>query len=91
MAGGAGNDAYIVDNSGDKVSEQGNGGTDTIYTSLASFDLGSAANVQNLVFTGTAGFTGKASNNASTLIGAARRRQSPGRQRQRRLGGARWQ
>ena len=71
MAGGAGNDAYIVDNSGDKVSEQGNGGTDTIYTSLASFDLSSAANVENLVFTGTAGFTGKASNNASTLIGAA--------------------
>jgi Ca2+-binding RTX toxin-like protein len=71
MTGGAGNDAYIVDNSGDKVSEQGNGGTDTIYTSLTSFDLSSAANVENLVFTGTANFTGKASNNASTIIGAA--------------------
>jgi Ca2+-binding RTX toxin-like protein len=71
MTGGAGNDAYIVDNSGDKVSEQGNGGSDTIYTSLSSFDLSSAANVENLVFTGTANFTGKASNNASTIIGAA--------------------
>jgi VCBS repeat-containing protein len=71
MAGGTGNDAYIVDNSGDKVSEQGNSGIDTIYTSLTSFDLSSAANVENLVFTGTGNFTGKASNNASIIIGAA--------------------
>ena len=57
-AGGAGNDAYIVDNSGDGVSEQGNGGIGhNLHVLSASFDLSSAANVENLVFTGTAGFT----------------------------------
>jgi Ca2+-binding RTX toxin-like protein len=71
MSGGAGNDVYIVDNGGDKVVEAANGGTDTIYTTLTSFDLNSAANVENLVFIGTGNFSfiGKASNGPSTVIG----------------------
>jgi serralysin len=72
MTGGAGNDVYIVDNGGDKVVEAANGGIDTIYTTLTSFDLNSVANVENLVFIGTGNFSfiGKASNGPSTVIGA---------------------
>jgi Ca2+-binding RTX toxin-like protein len=75
MTGGNGNDSYVVDNGGDKVIEGGGGGTDTIYTSLSSFDLNSAANVENLVYIGTGdftvvNFTGKASNLSGTIIGA---------------------
>ncbi len=70
MTGLGGNDVYFVDNGGDKVIEGAGQGTDTIYTSLTSYDLNSAANVESLVFTGTANFTGKASNNASTIVGA---------------------
>jgi Ca2+-binding RTX toxin-like protein len=73
MTGGGGNDSYIVDNGGDKVVEAANSGTDTIYTTLNSFDLNSAANVENLVFIGTGNFSfiGKASNGSSTVIGGA--------------------
>lgn len=50
MVGGAGSDVYIVDNIGDVVTEEVDGGTDTIQTSLSSMTL--SANVENLVFTG---------------------------------------
>jgi len=74
MSGGAGNDVYIVDNGGDKVVEQTGGGNDTIYTTLTTFDLNSAANVENLVYVGTGdfttiNFTGKANNIPGTIIG----------------------
>jgi Ca2+-binding RTX toxin-like protein len=76
MTGGAGNDAYIIDNGGDKAIEAGNGGIDTIYTTLASFDLKSQSNVENLVFIGTGdftltNFTGKGGNLSSTLISSS--------------------
>jgi Ca2+-binding RTX toxin-like protein len=73
MTGGAGNDAYLIDNASDKVIEQANGGLDTIYTTLTSFDLNSAANVENLVFVGNGNFSfiGKSSNGPSTVIGGA--------------------
>src|SRR5262249_8525102 len=41
------------------------------YTSLTSYDLNSAGNVENLVYTGTASFTGKAGNLSSTIISGA--------------------
>ncbi|HET7879976.1 MAG TPA: hypothetical protein VFL55_03760, partial [Acetobacteraceae bacterium] len=71
MTGGAGNDSYVVDNTSDKVVENAGGGTDTIYTRLASFDLGSAANVENMVFIGTGAFNGRLNNVGGTLIGGA--------------------
>ncbi len=52
MAGGAGDDIYVVDNVGDVVIENLNEGIDTIQSSV-SYTL--SANVENLVFTGTAG------------------------------------
>ncbi len=61
MAGGGGNDTYVVDNALDVVTEAVNAGTDTVETSLTSYTLSS--DVERLIFTGTAGFTG----NGNTL------------------------
>ena len=63
LIGGAGNDVYIVDNVGDKVSETSLGGTDTVLSSM-SYTL--AANVENLVLTGTGNLdaTGNTASNA---------------------------
>ncbi len=87
MTGGAGNDTYVVDNTGDIVTESSGGGTDTVRASLPTYMLGS--NVENLVLTGTGNisgtgntlaniFTGNTGNNAlsggtgaDTMIGGA--------------------
>ena len=51
MTGGAGNDTFIVDSGLDKVIETAGGGTDTVRASLSH---GLAAEVENLILTGTA-------------------------------------
>ena len=53
MAGGAGDDTYVVDNAGDVTLENAGDGEDTV---MASVDQALAANVENLVLTGTAVF-----------------------------------
>ena len=55
MIGGAGNDTYVVDNIGDVVTENTNGGTDLVNTSV-SYTLGN--NVENLNLTGIANING---------------------------------
>jgi Ca2+-binding RTX toxin-like protein len=53
MTGDAGDDRYDVDNPGDVVIELAAGGTDTVYSTLASYTL--AANVENgVIATGAA-------------------------------------
>ena len=49
MIGGAGHDTYLVDNTGDVVTENAGEGTDTVNASI-SYTLG--ANVENLTLTG---------------------------------------
>jgi Ca2+-binding RTX toxin-like protein len=74
LVGGDGNDTYLVDNTGDIVSETiggAQGGTDTIVSTI-SFDLNnsSGANIENLTLAVGAGNidgTGNAENN--TIIG----------------------
>ena len=56
LSGGAGEDTYVVDQTGDVVTENLNEGTDLIRTTLASYALG--ANVENLAYLGNAAFTG---------------------------------
>ena len=68
LIGGLGDDTYVVDSASDVVTEAANAGTDTIRTNLASYSLATLANVENLTYTGSAGFTGtgNASNNVIT-------------------------
>jgi Ca2+-binding RTX toxin-like protein len=56
MTGGTGNDIYVVDSTFDRVNESSAGGLDTVRTSLSSYTL--AANVEDLIFTGSRAFTG---------------------------------
>lgn len=53
MAGGLGNDTYIVEQAGDSVTELLNEGIDQVLTILSSYTLGSY--VENLTFNGPAG------------------------------------
>ncbi|MDK3018552.1 beta strand repeat-containing protein [Pseudodonghicola flavimaris] len=55
MSGGAGDDTYVVDDAGDGVIENAGGGTDTVETDLASYSLGTLANIENLTGTSVAG------------------------------------
>ena len=68
MIGGLGNDTYVVNNTGDTVTEDLNAGTDLIQTTLNTYSMASIANVENLTFTGTSGasLTGNGLNNLMT-------------------------
>ncbi|AZN36126.1 calcium-binding protein [Iodobacter ciconiae] len=77
LLGGQGDDRYVVDVSGDVITENANEGSDTVQASL-SWTLGN--HLENLTLTGTAAInaTGNALNNilvgnagANTLTGAA--------------------
>jgi Ca2+-binding RTX toxin-like protein len=67
MAGGAGNDTYIV-SSGDLITENANEGIDTIMSSI-TWTIASTANVENITLTGTTAInaTGNALDNV--LVG----------------------
>jgi Ca2+-binding RTX toxin-like protein len=66
MSGGAGDDIYLVDTSGDVVTEAANAGTDTVRASI-SYTL--AANVENLTLTGSTNITGKGNDLSNVLAG----------------------
>jgi Ca2+-binding RTX toxin-like protein len=64
MEGGVGNDTYLVDSSGDVVTELANAGTDTVRSSV-SYTLG--VNIENLVLNGTTDINGTG-NSANNII-----------------------
>lgn len=68
MAAGAGDDVYVVDDSGDTVTEESNEGIDTIQSSI-SFTLGS--NMENMALTGTSMIDGTGNALSNVLIGNA--------------------
>jgi Ca2+-binding RTX toxin-like protein len=70
MAGGAGDDTYVVDDAGDRVIELAGAGTDTIQVA-GSFAL--ATQVENLVLTGSGNFTGTGNALANRITGNAGR------------------
>ncbi len=69
LLGQEGDDLYIVEAAGDTVIEFAGEGTDTVETALSSFVL--RDNVENLTYTGTAGFTGIGSSDGNTIRGGA--------------------
>ena len=70
MNGGDGDDTYVVDNAGDQVIEtSGGGGTDTVRSLLAAYTLG--ANVENLIFIGTGGFSATGNARGNVIVGGA--------------------
>ncbi|MGE5478301.1 MAG: M10 family metallopeptidase C-terminal domain-containing protein [Bacteroidales bacterium] len=70
MGGGLGDDVYVVDASGDVVSEAVGEGVDAIHTALASYTLASA-NVEVLRFIGSGAATLIGNSAANTLFGGA--------------------
>ncbi len=65
LSGGAGNDTYVID-ALDTVTEAANAGIDTVK---AAFNVTLAANVENLILTGTAAINGTGNGLANTLTG----------------------
>lgn len=68
LTGGFGNDTYIAD-ALDSIVEAALAGTDEVRTTAASLSLGSFANVENLTFTGSGGFTGTGNALANRITG----------------------
>ena len=66
LAGGAGDDTYIVRRSSDIVREYAGDGIDTVQTAL-DYTLG--ANIENLVLTGSANLTGAGNELANRITG----------------------
>jgi len=66
MAGGAGDDIYVVDSTGDSISEGAGAGTDTVRSSV-SFALGS--NLENLDLTGGSAIGGTGNGDANVITG----------------------
>jgi trimeric autotransporter adhesin len=68
LIGGYGDDTYVVDNTADAITELASAGNDTVRVSL-TYTL--AANLENLVLTGTAAINGTGNGDANRLEGNA--------------------
>ena len=66
MVGGSGDDAYVVDSASDVVTENANGGTDRVLSSI-SYVLGN--NVENLTLTGSSALNGSGNGADNALPG----------------------
>ena len=66
MIGGEGDDTYVVSATTDVITEQGNGGTDTVESGI-TYTLGS--NVERLVLTGSSAVNGTGNGLANRLTG----------------------
>ncbi|ASG24922.1 calcium-binding protein [Nitrospirillum viridazoti] len=69
LIGGVGNDVYIADNGADVVIENPDEGVDLVKVSAAGYTLG--ANIENMTYTGTAGFLGNGNELDNVIIGGA--------------------
>lgn len=71
MMGYAGDDIYFVDSLLDSVVEAASAGNDTIKTTLSSYSLANALNVEALTFVGSGAFRGTGNTLANTLTGGS--------------------
>lgn len=69
MTGGTGDDIFLVDNTGDRITEAAGAGLDRVETTLAGYTLG--ANIEDLIRRGAADFTGSGNALANSMIGGA--------------------
>lgn len=69
LLGTAGDDIFLVDNPGDRITEAADAGFDRVETTLDSYTL--PTNVEELIRRGGADFTGNGNALANTLIGGA--------------------
>ena len=68
MAGGLGDDSYVVDNENDEVTEKADAGNDTVESEI-TYELG--ANLENLILTGVSDINGTGNNLDNALTGNA--------------------
>lgn len=69
LVGGLGDDVYLVDDSGDVVTELSGEGSDEVRTTLTAYTLG--ANIESLTFTGTGAFSGTGNELDNRIQGGA--------------------
>ena len=69
LAGGSGNDTYVVDQWYDQVYEVANEGVDTIETALSYIWMGSYPTIENLTFAGVIGNEGYGNELDNVIIG----------------------
>lgn len=69
LLGTAGDDIFLVDDTGDRITEAANAGFDRVETTLDSYTL--PANVEELIRRGAADFAGIGNALANTMIGGA--------------------
>jgi Ca2+-binding RTX toxin-like protein len=67
LQGGKGDDIYIIDDTGDRLTEAADEGYDRVYTTLSSYWL--PANVEELKFDGTGSFNGTGNALDNKIIG----------------------
>ena len=68
MVGGAGDDTYVVDSALDTITDTS--GTDTVQTSVANYSIAANASIENLIYTGTAAFTGTGNSGSNMIMGS---------------------
>ncbi|MGH6697284.1 calcium-binding protein [Sphingopyxis sp.] len=69
LSGTAGDDIFLVDDTGDRIAEAADAGFDRVETTLGSYTL--AGNIEALIRRGGADFTGNGNALANALIGGA--------------------
>ena len=68
LIGGNGNDVYIVDSTGDKITELAGGGTDRVELTV-TFTIAALSDVENLTLTGTANRNGTGNTGDNVITG----------------------
>jgi len=68
LKGGAGNDTYVVDATGDAITENASEGTDTVQSSI-TYSIATQANLENITLTGTANINATGNAVINTLLG----------------------